>query len=766
MDNFSEKIKTLVQQMTLEEKAGLCSGLDMWHTKPVERELTFSPEMKKLAGIPSMMMTDGPHGLRKQKAGDSPLNVGDSVQAVCFPTASALAASFDRELLHRLGETLGTECQAEDVAILLGPGVNIKRSPLCGRNFEYLSEDPYLAGKLAAAYINGLQSRGVGASLKHFAANNQETHRMTSNSVVDERALHEIYLASFEGAVKGGKPKSVMGSYNKINGTYSAENGELLTGILREKWGFEGFVVTDWGAVRDRVKGIQAGLDLEMPGSGGANDKKIIAAVQSGVLDEALLDRTAARVLRVVFEYLEKRDETAVFDRDADHETAVNIASECAVLLKNEGSLLPLKKEAKIAVIGEFAQKPRFQGGGSSFINATRITGAMDVLQGKANVTFCRGYDSRSGVVDTALIDEAVKAAGNADVAVIFAGLPDAYESEGFDRKHIDLPENQNALISAVCKAQKNTVVALHNGAPVAMPWIHGAKAVLEMYLGGEGVGEAAVSLLYGDANPSGKLAETFPLKISDNPSYLNFPGHRDETVYHEGVYVGYRYYDKKEMPVLFPFGHGLSYTSFVYSDINIGKTKMKGAETCTVTAKIKNTGSRAGKEAVQLYVRNHGNGIDRPVRELKGFTKVSLDPGEEKTVSFTLDKRAFAYYEPAVHDWMVESGEFAIELGASSRDIRLEASIAVESDKEIPIVFTRYSPIGDIMAAAKGQAVLGPMMEKMSEQMGGAGSVNLGEGSAEMLAAIMKEMPLAALAGFGNMSDEQLNGLLAALNG
>jgi beta-glucosidase len=396
----------------------------------------------------------------------------------------------------------------------------------------------------------------------------------------------------------------------------------------------------------------------------------------------------------------------------------------------------------------------------------------MDILAGKVNVpfakgnlTFSQGYDSHSEGVDASLIDEAVKAAKNADAAVIFAGLPDSYESEGFDRGHINMPENQNTLIREVCMVQKNTVVVLHNGAPVAMPWINEVAAVLEMYLGGEGVAEAVVSLLYGDMNPSGKLAETFPLKLSDNPSYLNFPGYKDETLYREGVYVGYRYYDKKEMPVLFPFGHGLSYTTFVYSDININKTKMKDTETCTVTAKVKNSGARAGKEVVQLYVRNHGSGIDRPVREIKGFTKVSLEPGEEKTVSFTLDKRAFAYYETAVHDWVVASGEFVIELGSSSRDIRLEAPIIVESTTEIPVVFTRYSPIGDIIATVKGKEVLGKILANMWEQNGGLGSVNLGGGSAEMLAALMNEMPLTSLAGFGSMTEEQLGGLLTALN-
>ncbi|MDR0710392.1 MAG: glycoside hydrolase family 3 C-terminal domain-containing protein [Spirochaetaceae bacterium] len=758
MNDFSEKAREILARMSLEEKAGLCSGLDFWHTKPVER-----------LGVPSVMLTDGPHGLRKQDGQSDHLRIGVSVPAVCFPTASALASSFDRELLYRVGETLGNECQAEDVAILLGPGANIKRSPLCGRNFEYFSEDPYLSGELAAAHIQGLQSQGIGASLKHFAANNQETRRMTCSSNVEERALHEIYLASFEGAVKGGKPKTVMCSYNKINGTFAAENRELLTDVLRDRWGFEGFVVTDWGAVKDRVKGLLAGLDLEMPGSGGVNDKRIVEAVKSGGLKEEILDISVLRILQLVLDYVENRRPDAVFDRDRDHRIAVEAAAGCAVLLKNEGNLLPLKKETKVAVIGEFAEKPRFQGSGSSFINAAKISSAIDALAGNSRITYARGYDANSAALNETLINEAVEAAGAAEAAVLFVGLPNSFESEGFDRRHIDLPENQNALIRAVCKVQKNTVLVLHNGAPVAMPWIDGVPSVLEMYLGGEGVGEATVSLLYGETNPSGKLAETFPVKLGDNPSYLSFPGYKDESVYREGVYVGYRYYDKKGMPVLFPFGHGLSYTGFEYSELKINKTSINDTETCTVTLRVKNTGSRAGKEVVQLYVGNHedragGAGIDRPVRELKGFTKVSLEPGAEKIVSFTLDKRAFAYYDARIHDWFVESGKFKIDLGSSSRDIRLSEVITVEGTKEIPIVFTRHSTFEDIMATAKGQAILGEMMAQM-RQLQSLGA-SLGDGANEMLEAAAKEMPLEAMLSFGSLSEEQLAGILAALNG
>jgi beta-glucosidase len=746
-------VKEILRQMTLEEKAALCSGLDFWHINGVER-----------LGISPVMVTDGPHGLRKQISAGLDLNLANSVKTVCFPTATAMASSFDRDLIYKIGQTLGKICQSEDVAVILGPGANIKRSPLCGRNFEYFSEDPYLSGEIAAAHIQGVQSQHVGTSLKHFCANNQETRRMTSNSVVDERTLHEIYLAGFEGAVKKGKPWTVMCSYNRINGTYAAENREMLTGVLRDQWGYEGVVVTDWGAVKDRVKGLVAGLDLEMPGGGGLSNKKIAEAVKKGSVDTAVLDKTAERILAVILNYTENRQEKTVFDLEQGHKTAVETAAECAVLLKNDHSILPLNKNEKIAVIGELAKTPRYQGSGSSFINAAKVTSALDALGDDHQFVYVQGYKTNEVKVDPALQEEAVNAARNAGIAVIFAGLPDSFESEGFDRKHIDLPENQNKLIEAISNVQPNTVVVLHNGAPVAMPWINRVPAILEMYLGGEGVGEAAVSLLYGDKNPSGKLAETFPLKLSDNPSYLDFPGNKDTVVYHERIYVGYRYYDKKEMPVLFPFGHGLSYTSFEYSGLKINKSSMKDTESCTVTAKIQNTGNRAGKEAVQLYVRDAESTIDRPIRELKGFEKVSLNPGETQTVSFTLDKRTFAYYNTDIHGWTVESGVFEIEMGSSSRDIRLRGMVTVESTETIPVTFTKYSTIGEIMAVDKGRAVLGPILEQMQQAM--PGEVKLGEASSDMMAALMGDMPLVALANFASMGDEQLAGLIAALNG
>jgi beta-glucosidase len=746
-------IAEIIKQMTLEEKASLCSGLDFWHINGVER-----------LGVPAVMITDGPHGLRKQISSGLDLNLANSVKTVCFPTASAMASSFDRNLMYYIGQTLGKICQSEDVAVILGPGVNIKRSPLCGRNFEYFSEDPYLSGEIAAAHIQGVQSQNVGTSPKHFCANNQETRRMTSDSVVDERTLHEIYLASFEGAVKKGKPWTLMGSYNRINGTYSAENKELLTGVLRDEWGYEGMTVTDWGGVKDRVVGLAAGLDLEMPGPDEASNNSIAEAVRNGGVDPAVLDKAVERILTVIFNYTENKGEKPVFDLDEGHRIAVEAAAECAVLLKNDNNILPLDKKAKIAVIGDLAQKPRFQGSGSSFINAAKVSSAVDALGDKPDVVYAQGYKTNESKVDPALQEEAAKTAASAEAAVIFAGLPDSYESEGFDRKHLDLPENQNKLIDAVLAVQPNTVVVLHNGAPVAMPWIGKVPAALEMYLGGEGVGEAAVSLLYGDKNPSGKLAETFPLKLSDNPSYLNFPGNR-EVVYHERIYTGYRYYDTKEMLVLFPFGHGLSYTSFEYSDLKIDKTGIKDTETCVVTAKIRNTGNRAGKEAAQLYVRDLESVVDRPPRELKGFEKVSLEPGESKTVSFVLDKRSFAYYNTDIHGWTVESGVFEIGLGSSSRDIRLTGSVTVESTDKIPVTFTKYSTIAEILATEKGRFVLGPIIEQMQKAQQGA-TINLGEGSAEMMAAMMGDMPLTAIASFGNMSGEQIAGLVAALNG
>ncbi len=681
----ADKIRELVAQMTLEEKAAMCSGADFWHTEAVER-----------LGIPASMVSDGPHGLRKQDEQADHLGVNESIKAVCFPAGCGTAASFNRELLVKMGEALGNECQAEGVSVILGPAVNIKRSPLCGRNFEYYSEDPLVASEMAGALIHGIQSKNVGTSIKHFLANNQETRRMSSDSRVDERTLNEIYLAAFEGAVKKEKPWTVMCSYNKINGTYAAQNHLYLTETLREKWGFDGYVMSDWGAVNNRVEDLKAGLDLEMPGSNGVNDKLIVGAVLSGELDESIVDEAVEHILNIVFRYEENRDDKAVFDRDKDHEAARKVAEETIVLLKNEG-VLPLSDKQKVAYIGKYAKTPRYQGGGSSHINSHKVTSALDATAGMDNVTYAQGFDDKEDKTDEKLFTEAVEAARNADVAVIFAGLPDKFESEGFDRSHMAMPSCQNELIEQIAKVQPNTVVVLHNGSPIEMPWIDKVKGVVETYLGGQAVGGAVCDILFGKVNPSAKLPETFPLRLEDNPSYLSYIGEGDVVEYREGIFVGYRYYDKKKMDVLFPFGYGLSYTTFAYSNLTVDKEQMKDTDILRVTVDVTNTGNVAGKEVVQLYVADKESTVIRPVKELRDFAKVELLPGETKTVTFMLDRRAFAYYSVRIHDWHVETGEFDIMIGKSSRDIVLTKTVTVESTVKLPFVYTTDTTLGDV---------------------------------------------------------------------
>ncbi len=752
-----EKLQELIGKMTLEEKASLCSGADFWHTERVER-----------LGIPAMMVSDGPHGLRKQDQEADHLGVNDSIKAVCFPAGCGTAASFNRDLITGMGEVLGEECQAEGVGVILGPAVNIKRSPLCGRNFEYYSEDPLVASEMAGALIKGVQSKNVGTSIKHFLANNQETRRMSSSSEVDERTLREIYLAAFEGAVSKQKPWTVMCSYNKINGTYAAEHKEALTDILREEWGFDGFVVSDWGAVNNRVPDLEAGLDLEMPASGGINDRQIVEAVKEGRMNEAVLDRAVERILNIVYRFEESRDGNAVFDRDKDHEYAKKVAEETIVLLKNDAQILPLSEKEEIAFIGKYARQPRYQGGGSSHINSHKVTGAWDVVKDWGNISFAEGYGDQADETDEGMIAEAVEKAGKAKAAVIFAGLPDAFESEGFDRTHMGMPDCQNELIERVTAVQPNTIVVLHNGSPVEMPWADKVKGIVEAYLGGQAVGEAVVDILFGKVNPSAKLPETFPCKLEDNPSYLYYPGEGDKVEYREGVFVGYRYYDTKKMDVRFPFGFGLSYTTFAYSNLQVSASAIKDTDTLTVSADITNTGSMAGKEVVQLYVSDVESTVIRPVKELKGFDKVELQPGETRTVSFTLDKRAFAYWNTQIHDWHVESGEFRILVGKSSRDIQLEASVTVESTKKLPVHYTMDTTFGDLMMDEKARQILAPMMKldlvggEKEDSDAAAAAI-----SSEMMQAMMKYMPLRGVLSFrsGEVSLEQLQGLLEQLN-
>lgn len=587
-----EKIKDLIAKMTLEEKAAMCSGADFWHTESCER-----------LGIPASMVSDGPHGLRKQDDKADHLGVNESIKAVCFPAGCGTAASFNRDLLYHMGETLGNECQAEGVSVILGPAVNIKRSPLCGRNFEYYSEDPLVASEIAGSLIRGVQSKHVGTSLKHFLANNQETRRMSVNEIIDERTLNEIYLAAFEGAVKKAKPWTVMCSYNKINGTYTAAHHKYLTETLRDKWGFDGYVMSDWGAVNDRVEDLKAGLDLEMPSSMGVNDQLIVEAVQNGTLEEKVLDTVVERILNIVYRYNENRDTEAVFDLDHDHEVAKKVAEETIVLLKNE-NVLPLTEGEEIAFIGKYAKKPRYQGGGSSHINSHKITGALDAAEaaGNTHIVYAQGFDDKEDKTDEVLLAEAVETAKKAKAAVIFAGLPDAFESEGFDRKHMRMPDCQNELIERVAAVQPNTIVVLHNGAPVEMPWADRVKGILEAYLGGQAVGGAEYDILFGKVNPSAKLPETFPKQLEDNPSYLAGFGEGDHVEYREGIFVGYRYYDKKKMDVLFPFGYGLSYTTFAYSNLCLDKKTMKDTEELTVSVDVTNTGDAGESDSDGEY--------------------------------------------------------------------------------------------------------------------------------------------------------------------
>ena len=744
-------LKKIVSEMTLEERAGMCSGLDFWHLKEVEH-----------LGIPKVMVSDGPHGLRKQDEKGDHLGINDSIKAVCFPPAVLSACSFDRGLMEEMGKAIGREAQANDVSVVLGPAVNIKRSPLCGRNFEYYSEDPYLAGEIAAAFVKGVQSQHVGTSIKHFAANNQEYRRMSSSSEVDERTLREIYFPAFETAVKKAQPYTFMCSYNQINGTFASENKWLLTDVLRGEWGFKGYVMSDWGAVNDRVKGLEAGLELEMPASGGDNDAMIVKAVKDGVLEEKILDQAVERILRIIFEYADHR-KPQEFTMEKDHEEAQHIAEESMVLLKNENHILPLKTSEKAAFIGGFARNPRFQGGGSSHINCFKTTNVLDSVPCDAQVVYAEGFPADRDFYDKALADEAVKAAAEADKAVIFAGLPESFESEGYDRSHMRLPECQNRLITEILKVQPNTVIVLHNGSPVEMPWLGEIKGLLETYLGGQAGGAAAANILYGKINPSGKLAETMPLKLSDNPSYLNFGG-GEKVEYREGIFVGYRYYDTKEMDVVFPFGYGLSYTTFAYSNLKLSMENPTEKDTVMVSADVTNTGKSAGKEVVQLYIRDLTGSAIRPEKELKGFEKVFLEPGETKTVTMELNKRSFAWYNTKLHDWFAASGDYEILVGASSRDIRLTETLHLNSSQRLPMHVHMNTTLGDLLRNPETAEAAKKLIQKYLS--GEAGSEAASEAvSEEMTMAMTDSMPLRALMGFAGVSRKELDSVIEKLN-
>ena len=644
-------VQKLLKELTLEEKIAFCTGADFWHTKAIEKQ-----------NVPGIMMSDGPHGLRYQAGDADMIGINDSLPATCFPTAVTAGATWNRELYAAEGEAIGKEGAAAGVSVVLGPGCNIKRNPLGGRNFEYISEDPYLAGKMAAAFISGQQSTGVASSLKHFAVNNQEYKRQNGDSQLDERTLREIYLTPFEIAVKEGKPGTVMCSYNKINGVHASDSKRLLTDILRGEWGFDGMVVTDWGAMNDRIEGFKAGCDLNMPGGSKFMEKVAAEAVRSGQLDEKDIDAAVERILRLV-------DQTAgltapEIDFESHHALALTVAEQGAVLLKNEDHILPLA-ENDMVLIGHMAAAMRYQGSGSSHINPTKLVNLTDALP---NVPHCAGCDAQGNVTERSL-REAAEAAKTRKIAVVVVGLPESYESEAFDRDHMKLPEGLNALVEAVAAANPNTVVVLLGGSAMEIPWADKVKAILYMGLPGQAGGQAAANLLTGRAVPSGKLTETWPMAYGDVISRNTFG--KKNTEYREGVYVGYRYYDKAGKPVRYPFGHGLSYTEFEYSDLSV--------EGRTVSVKIRNTGMVRGAEVVQLYIAPPESGLFRPARELKGFSKVELDPGESVTVRFGLDDRSFAVWADG---WKVPSGTYTVQIGASSRDIRLAEGVEIAGEE------------------------------------------------------------------------------------
>ncbi|WP_199837236.1 glycoside hydrolase family 3 C-terminal domain-containing protein, partial [Streptomyces caniscabiei] len=695
--------------LTLEEKASLSSGQDMWRTKAVER-----------AGIPAIFLADGPHGLRYQHgAAADHMGVNDSAPATCLPPAVALASSWDPQLVGRAGQALGREARSFGVNVLLGPGVNIKRSPLCGRNFEYFSEDPLVAGVLGAAYVNGLQSTGVGASVKHFAANNQETDRMRVSADVDERTLREIYLPAFERVVTQAQPATVMAAYNKVNGAHATQNAWLLDKVLREEWGFAGLVVSDWGAVHDRVAALAAGCDLQMPGVGGTTDQQVIDAVSSGALEPAAVDRAVER-LRTLITATSQDTEEADVDFPAQHRLAREIAADCLVLLKNDQNVLPLTAPASVAVIGEFARSLRYQGGGSSHVNATQVDEPLAELRAllpSSTVGYAQGFDTSSTSDAAALRTEAVGAASQAEVAVIYAGLAEENESEGFDREHLLLPAEQVELIRAVAATAARTVVVLLNGGVVSLEgWHDDVDAIVEAWLPGQAGGGAIADVLTGAVNPSGRLTETIPFRLNDTPSITSFPGEAGHVRYGEGVMVGYRYYSTYDVAVRYPFGHGLSYTTFAYADLELANAT---TDTVTVRVRVTNTGNRFGQDVVQIYVAAPKRPVSTPARELRGFAKVALAPGDSTVVQIDLDRRAFAYYDIAESDWTVAGGTYRIQLARSADRIEAEAELTLPGDvRERSLTLSMDSTVGEWFAhPTVGEAFTHLLLEGLTEE-------------------------------------------------
>lgn len=730
-------VDQVLAELTLDEKAALTSGSGFWWTHPVER-----------LGIPRLMVSDGPHGLRAQPVEGDHVGIGGSLPATCFPTASAIASSWNPALLRSIGEALAQEARACNLSVILGPGINMKRSPLCGRNFEYFSEDPYLAGELAVGIVDGIQSKGIGTSVKHYAANNQETDRLRVDAQVDERSLREIYLPAFERVVTASQPWTIMCSYNKVNGLSASENRWLLTQVLREEWGFEGVVVSDWGAVYHRVPALEAGLDLEMPPKLGRSPEEVVAAVNAGELSEGLLDQRVRTVLELVSKGMHVLELDEEFDVDAHHALARRAAAEAVVLLQNTDDILPLPADTSVALIGEFARTPRYQGAGSSQVNPTRVENLVDELSAvHADVRFAAGYGVDDTSDDADLRDEAVSVARSADVVAIVLGLPGSYESEGFDRTHMQLPANQLDVLTAVAEANPNLVVVLVNGSTVELNEVSPrARALVEAWLGGQAAAGAIADVLTGRVNPSGRLAETFPHRLEDNSSYLNFPGDSQVVRYGEGLYIGYRGYDKQKQDVAFAFGFGLSYTSYEMSDLSVSVSGevADGTLTASVSVTVSNTGPMVGAHIAQVYVTDPESSVHRPVRELKGFARVTLGPGESRRVQLDLDQRAFSFWSERFGRWAVEAGEFIVEVGHHSRDLPLSAIIQIDAPPLRPPLTADSTlhewaadPIGrELLAEAAADGAPDPLRD------------------AELVR-VVGTMPMSTLAGFGQMSPD-----------
>lgn len=787
----------ILSEMTLEEKASLCSGLTFWRTKQIDR-----------LGVPSVWLSDGPNGVRKEKAASGTNVMRPAEIATCFPTAVTMASSWDLDLIEEVGEALATESKALQVTTLLGPGVNIKRSPLCGRNFEYFSEDPFVSGKMGVAFVKGVQDNGVGVSLKHFAANSQEYLRMSSDSIVDERTLREIYLPAFEMVVKETQPLTVMCSYNKLNGEYLSDNKRMLTDILRDEWGYENIVVSDWGAVNDRVAGIKAGMDLEMPGNKGMNDRNIVKAVNNGSLAIEDLDKVVLRMLKFAYECKEKETTTVEQNLVGHHKLVRKVAANSAVLLKNDNNTLPLAKGKNIAVIGALAKTPRYQGSGSSHINPPKTVSFVDAMkQENERFEYADGYKIKGDGYKKSLIKKACKVAKDKDVVIVFIGLTDSYESEGFDRDHLELPKSHVILMEELSKVNKNIVVVLSCGSPVKVDvWENKAQSIINMYLGGQAVGEATYDVLFGNVNPSGKLAETFPCENKDNIVADYYRMGPRSVEYREGIFVGYRYFDTVNKPVKYPFGYGMSYTTFEYSNYKLSSKSIKQGEKLIVSVDITNTGSVEGAEVVQVYVKDIVSTTFRPNKELKGFAKVSLQPNQTKTIEIQLDDRSFSYYNTAINDWHIESGEFEIMVGASIADIKFSEIVQVESanpnapvpdyratapcyydiangkeQSQIPaeqfeVLYGKALP--DNSPCVKGTLTLNNSLKQVScSAFGkflysmfvfGSKIVAIGTENPDMITKSVKDMPLRSLSGFtgGFLSQMTVEGIVDMCNG